>query len=72
MKIRRAWLCVLAFMLSVPAVFSQDTASITGTVTDSSGAAIANAQVTVSIPEKGINQVAPTNGSGDFLFAACR
>jgi hypothetical protein len=70
MKLRLAWLCTLAFFLCVPSIFAQDTASITGTVTDSSGAAIANAQVTVSIPEKGINQTAPTNGSGDYLFAA--
>ena len=70
MKVRLPWLCTLAFVLFVPAMFAQDSASITGTVTDSSGAAIANAQVTVSSPEHGINREATTNGSGDYLFAA--
>ncbi len=70
MKFRLAWLCILAFVIFVPAMYAQDTASITGTVTDSSGAAIPNAQVTVSSPEQGINRTAPTNGSGDYLFAA--
>ncbi|HZR56508.1 MAG TPA: carboxypeptidase regulatory-like domain-containing protein [Terriglobales bacterium] len=70
MKFRHAWLCTLAFVFVIPAMFAQDTASITGTVTDSSGAAIANAQVIVSSSEHGINREATTNGSGDYLFAA--
>src|SRR5579872_6715281 len=59
----------LIAILCVAAV-SQDTASITGTVSDSSGAAIPNAQVAVTNTEHGVNRSAPTNGSGDFAFAA--
>ena len=48
----------------------QDSASITGTVTDQSGAAVANAQVTLTSPERGINRTSTTNQSGDYLFGA--
>ena len=50
--------------------WAQDTAQITGTVTDPSGAAVANAQVIVSNPTLGITHTATTNGSGDYLFGA--
>jgi len=52
------------------AAWAQDTASLTGTVTDSSGAAIPNAQVAVMNAAEGISRKAATNGSGDFLFAS--
>ncbi len=52
------------------AAWAQDTASLTGTVTDSSGAAIPRAQVVVNNPEHGINRRSSTNDSGDFLFAS--
>ena len=52
------------------AAWAQDTASLTGTVTDASGAAIPNAQVAVNNASQGISRKAATNGSGDFLFAA--
>jgi hypothetical protein len=71
MKFRLAWLCVLTFGLCLAStMFGQDTAQVTGTVTDNTGAAIQNATVTVSIPDKGINHTSKTNGSGDYLFAA--
>ena len=67
MKSRALWLgFILAFSI---AAFGQDTASITGTVTDQSGAAIANAQVTVSSLDRGINRPTTTNASGDYLVA---
>ena len=55
---------------SCVAARAQDTASITGTVTDSSGAAVPNAQVAVKNSEHGINRSSTSNGSGDFLFAS--
>jgi len=68
MKSRVLWLgIVLSFSL---AAFAQDTASITGTVTDPSGAAVAGAQVTLTSPDRGINRTSPTNESGDFLFGS--
>jgi hypothetical protein len=48
---------------------AQDAASITGTVTDSTGATIPNAQVTVNNAAQGIARTAVANGSGDYLFA---
>src|SRR5713101_4567030 len=70
MKIHLVRLCILIAIVCVPvAVLVQDTASITGTVTDPTGAAVANAQVTVSSPERGINRTTTTNGSGEYLVA---
>jgi hypothetical protein len=50
--------------------WAQDTASLTGTVTDPSGAAIPSAQIALKNTEHGINRTGTTNGSGDFLFAS--
>src|ERR1700745_379917 len=68
MKTRVACLSIL-LVLSAGAALAQDTASITGTVTDPSGAAIKGAQVTVSSPERAINRTTATNDSGEFLVA---
>jgi len=71
MKFRLPWLWFVVYACCLPAsLCAQDTASITGTVTDPTGAAIANAQVTVSSPEHGINRTAPSNATGDYLFSA--
>ncbi len=71
MKFHRVTLPIVLLVLTFCAAsWAQDTASLTGTVTDASGAAIAGAQVVVSNTEQGINRKAATNGSGDFLFAA--
>src|SRR5580704_2011290 len=71
MKFRFACMCILAALFCIPAtLFAQDTAQITGTVTDGTGAAISNAQVTVSASDRGIKRTSTTNGSGDYLFAA--
>ena len=71
MKSHLSWLCIVLFAYSFPAaLLAQDTASITGTVTDSTGAAIPNAQVTVSSPAQGLKRTGKTNGSGDYLFSA--
>jgi hypothetical protein len=69
MKSRLLWMLVFVSCLSAP-LLAQDTASITGTVTDQSGAAILGAQVTVSNPEHGIKRVTVSNGSGDYLVSA--
>lgn len=45
------------------------TASLSGSVSDSSGARIANANVVVSSPEKGITRAFKTDAEGNFSFA---
>ena len=67
MKLRAVWLSV--FLALTLAAFGQDSASITGTVTDQSGAAVPNAQVTVSSVDRGINRPTTTNATGDYLVA---
>src|SRR6059058_4877877 len=70
MKSRLASLSIALFILVVSAsLFAQDTASITGTVTDPSGAAVKGAQVRVSSLDRGIDHTVPTNDSGDYLVA---
>jgi hypothetical protein len=69
MKSRLLWVLVFVSCVSV-SLLAQDAASITGTVTDQTGAAIPNAQVTVSNPEHGIKRSTVSNGSGDYLISA--
>src|SRR3989441_76472 len=69
MKFRFLLPSILLSILVAATAFAQDTASITGTVTDPSGAAIAKAQVTVSSPDRGIDRPTSTNDSGDYLVA---
>src|SRR5208283_4755718 len=57
-------------ILTASVAWAQDTASITGTVTDPSGAAIPNAQIVLRNSEHGIHRAGATNSSGDFLFAS--
>ena len=71
MKSNRVWVRILLLVVTLgAAAWGQDTASLTGTVTDPSGAAIPNAQVAVTNAAEGISRKAATNGSGDFLFAS--
>src|SRR5882724_9823674 len=70
MKFRLLSLLALASVLLCSLyIQAQDTASITGTVTDPTGAAVPNAEVIVSNPERGINRTTTTNPSGDYLVA---
>ena len=68
MLVRIGFAMVIAICCT--AASAQDTASITGTVTDSSGAAVPNAQIAVKNAEHGINRTGLTNDSGDYLFAS--
>jgi hypothetical protein len=71
MKSRLLCFCIVVFAFCLPVVlFAQDSASITGTVTDPTGAAIPGAQVTVTSLEHGINRAAASNSTGGYLFAA--
>lgn len=68
-KLQRTGLLVVILLLGA-AAWAQDTASLTGTVTDSSGAAVAGAQITLTNSLQGINNTATSNGSGDYVFAS--
>jgi hypothetical protein len=68
----RAWLTLL--LLSVLVVTSRPVmgqavnATLLGTVTDSSGASVANAKVTITETNTGINHTSQTNESGNYVF----
>ena len=71
MKSHLVLLSLVVFLLSLSAaLLGQDTASLTGTVTDPTGAAVPNAQVTISSPDRGIKRATATNGEGDYLVPA--
>ncbi len=59
--------------LTIPShVFAQSassTASLSGTISDSSGARVAQATVKLTCPEKGITRTFTTGAAGDFTFA---
>ena len=71
MKSHRTQLRVALLVVTLcGAAWAQDTASLTGTVTDPSGAAVPHAQIAVKNAEHGINRTATTNDSGDYLVAS--
>jgi len=71
---RLFWGCALSMCLSVPAAMAQNvTGSVTGEVTDPSGAVVANAQVVAHNLDTGVDTAATSNADGvyrlDFLQA---
>src|SRR5271154_5503974 len=57
-------------LLLFPAIgLTQDTASLTGTVRDGTGAVIASAQVTLKNTENGMTRELKTNSSGEYVAA---
>ncbi|HEX7285900.1 MAG TPA: carboxypeptidase-like regulatory domain-containing protein, partial [Candidatus Angelobacter sp.] len=58
------WMLLLVLIVFAAAAFGQTTASIKGTVTDASGAAVVGATVTVKNPDKGIERTTQTNSAG--------
>jgi hypothetical protein len=70
---RAAWLAIAALMLFSmgPRLFAQaDTGSITGTVTDPTGAVIPGATVTATNTDNGQKLQANANGAGEFTILA--
>ncbi len=61
-----ATVAILAAFLTVSASAQQVFGSIYGTVTDSSGAGVANAKITVSDPAKGTSSELTTDASGNY------
>jgi hypothetical protein len=71
MKIRLVSKIVFVLVIfSAMLLHAQDSASVTGTVRDQSGATVANAQVTVSAADRGINRETTSNGDGEYSVAA--
>ncbi len=71
MKVRLLQIFTLIFIAVFSAVaFAQDTASITGSVRDPSGASVGNAQVVVASPDRGITRNTTTNADGEYSVAA--
>lgn len=69
MKSSRVLFGMLLVLMMCAAGWAQ-TGQITGTVKDSSGAAIAGASVVVSSPERGITRQMQTNSTGDYAESA--
>jgi hypothetical protein len=67
-RIRLAFL-FLILLACAAASFAQDTASLTGTVTDKTGAVIPNATVNVTNKAIGVDRTETTNAQGAYLFA---
>src|SRR5947207_11551614 len=63
------WMLLLTLMFAV-AAFAQTTASIKGTVTDQTGAAVVGAKITIKNTALGIERTAQTNSSGDYEVPA--
>jgi len=60
-----ALVATLVVCLSLTA-WAQDQATLVGTVTDTSGAVVPDAKITVSNPEKGLVRALVTNSSGEY------
>ena len=67
----KSWFCLLALLLlTVTAAFAQSfTATLSGTVTDPSGAIIPNAKVTITNPKTGVARTVTTDANGNWSFA---
>ena len=59
---------LICFLAAAAAMFSQTTGTITGTVTDSSGAVVAGARVTAVNKTAGERREATTGGGGTYAF----
>ena len=68
--IDRLLIGALCLMMIPLAVFSQTVAGLTGTVTDSSGAVMPGAKVTLTSSETGAQREGATNESGFYEFTA--
>ena len=69
MKVHPRWVLILLAVLTLSLTcLAQDTGQLTGTVHDSSGAAVANANVVVSNSSQGLSRPTTTNSTGDWLI----
>jgi len=64
------WMLSLLILLLAATALAQTTASIQGTVTDQSGAAVANAKITIKNTALGIERTTQTSSSGSYEVPA--
>ena len=64
------WMLSLLILLLAATALAQTTASIQGTVTDQSGAAVANAKITIKNTALGIERTTQTSSSGAYEIPA--
>ena len=76
---KRTWcvVVVLTFMFVLAAGMSRasaqfDTATVVGTVKDTSGSTVADAKVTLTNTETGVSVVRTSNSEGNFEFVSVR
>src|SRR5438128_611786 len=62
-------LLAMVWLLGCVPVSGQDLATVVGTITDSSGALIPNARVTVANPDKGFTREVFSNDAGEYAAA---
>jgi Carboxypeptidase regulatory-like domain/TonB dependent receptor len=63
-----AFALIGALLVAIPAAAQLTTADILGTVTDSAGAVVPGAKVTVVNTETSVSRTLQTNGSGEYVF----
>ena len=65
--------CLCIFVLSATSALAQfDTATVVGTVRDTSGSVVPSAKVTLTSVETGITIVRTSSGDGNYEFAAVK
>src|SRR5215472_9195931 len=70
MKIRLPLLGLLLWMILTVAAVGQESATLTGTVTDSTGAAIPGAKIALRSTEHGIDRTTSSNAQGEWALPA--
>ena len=70
MKSRFFLVLILVFCLAGFALAQTDTARVVGTITDSTGAVVANASVVVTSVDTGRTMTVQTSGSGEYVVNA--
>src|SRR5690242_21066716 len=65
-----AFLALLVFSLALPAAAQFDTGTISGSITDSSGAVIPNATVTVTNVQTSFKKILQTDAGGNYTASA--
>src|SRR5260370_21159884 len=58
---------IVAFVACIPAAWSKSTSTIRGTVTDSSGAVVPNAKVTIHNQATSEERITQTDNSGNYV-----